>query len=657
MRDIKLDIQPYALLLKLTKRTVVQLECFIYPPPSHKMWYFMLFFIGLFASLNLEAQSVTSSTTSGDFLEFLSINDLTDAEKTLAGLPTNASGSNFDYVRFNSGESNSENGFYTIKLPLENNLTSSWIKVNYASETANHVALRGEGEYGDFVFYFVENEGANGYGYTNTKHFSIKSIDESLSEITYSIIPTDGGTTPIDAVAPNTPAEPSDESTIECAATIDVLFLRTQAADDAIAALGRFPWTFELMAEGTADHTNETLLNSKVGPKQIRAIVHPDPVHQIQYSDPGLPDDPSPCYGAISVLKTDQTIKILRQFYNADVVVYYDDQLASCGGIAGGIGVEYDDAYVLNNVYTEITWHNYLINNTHELGHIFGGYHWRNHELTEGPSPHFTMMKTGVDKGTKIEHYSNPDASYTHPDNGNTQVTGTLVKNNSQFIIQNFCRQAELETTGDLLTHIVIEPKTDKDPCDEFRFSSEVEAGNTGGPNSGPYTYEWRASTRPFFPGSSSAFSTLPNPVWTTPQPYSLWYVWLIVTPAVGEPVRVVQTVSPRCYVELPNSELIRPSGEGKIGSTFSHEVTLDYRGSVTLRSFILEENIKRNNSQGIVKLYNNTGQLVAKSMPINLGSKSDLLASSNLVPGIYHLVLESIDGSILKTKRIPLLK
>lgn len=268
------------------------------------MWYFMLLFIGLFGSLNLEAQSVTSSTSNGDFFEFLSVNDLTDAEKTLAGLPPTASGSSFDYIRFNSGESNAADGFYTVSLPLENNLSPSWIKIDYATQAGDRTGLLGEGEFGAFAVNFIENEGASGYGHTETKFISIKAIDESLSEVTYVDIPTIDGTPPVDVVASNIPAEPSNESTIECAATIDVLFLRTQAADDAVTTLGRFPWTFDLMVGGTVDHTNETLLNTQVGPKQVRAIIHPTPVPQIQYSDPGGPGD-GPCYAAMDVLKAD----------------------------------------------------------------------------------------------------------------------------------------------------------------------------------------------------------------------------------------------------------------------------------------------------------------------------------------------------------------
>lgn len=622
------------------------------------MWVLLLLILGLATSLDTEAQ-ISSSTSSGDFFEILSANELSNADKILAGLPADLSGDSPKYLRFNAAESNTENGFYTVNLKDETSSSNSWMRVTYASEVDGRLALRGMGEHGDFAIYLKAGEGASGYGYTETHRFSFTPLFEGLSEIQYDIKPTgDFNVHPTDAVAPNIIGAETEQSTIECAATIDVLFLRTQGADDDIAALGRFPFDFEEMVTGSVDHTNETLQNSGVGPKQIRAIIHPNVVHQIQYSDPGNGPGISPCLAAMDILKLDNTIQTLRQFYNADVVVYYDDQLATCSGVAGGFGVQYDDAYVLNNVNAETQYYSYFQLNTHELGHIFGGYHSRVHELTQGPWPHFTMMKVGVDKGRKIPHYSNPAVDYTHPDNGNTEPTGTSQDNNSQFVIRNFCRQAEMETTGDFLAQIQALQGFPKQPCDEIRFRGRVDAGNTGGPNSGPYTFQWRVSTIPAY-GSSSVFSTAQNPIWTLPNVNRTYYVWLDVTTAGGVTTRVMRSVGSRCAVETPQlPDLFRTSpANGNEESLQSHEISVLYGNITSLRTITFNSDEASENTLGVVKLYNSTGQLVSVSQPTPIGLTSHLLASGKLPIGIYHLVLESEDGSILQTDRIPLVK
>ncbi len=629
--------------------------CFIYPPPPHKLWFSILLLTGLFFSLGLEAQVPASSTNSGDFFEFLSIDDLSDAEKTALGLPIEASGTSYDYIRFNNQQSNAENGYYTLQLPLGSELSPSWLKITYANQGTNHISMRGEGQFGDFAVFFVENEGASGYGYTNTKMFSIAPIDESFSEVTYEDLPATDQVPLPDVVAENIPGEANEQSTIECAATIDVLFLRTFDADALFTSSSRFPQTFERMVIAVTDHTNETLQNSQVGPKQIRAIIHDVPVPQIQYT-PGPPGDEGPCYGAMAVLKTDQSIKILRQFYNADIVVYYDDQLAPCGGIAGGFSARYDDAYVLNNIIEELGDFSLLHINTHELGHIFGGFHRGHHQLIQGPSLKHTMMATGLNKGALIEHYSNPDVEYTHPANGVSEVTGSQISNTSGAVIRNFCRQAQMETSGDFLARISVQQLAPKQPCDEIRLFGRADAGNTGGPNSGPYTYEWRVSTSGRY-SSATPFSTQQNPVWILPDPNQTYFIFLNVTTASGVTTRVMRAVSNPCSVGPPDLQFFRVSSDkGETPHRYSHDIAVNYSSSSTLRTMTFESSAEYNEDV-IAKLYNSSGQIVSNSLPSNLGGKSYLPVTSTMPSGIYYLVLERLDGSILKSTRFPLVK
>jgi len=129
------------------------------------------------------------------------------------------------------------------------------------------------------------------------------------------------------------------------------------------------------------------------------------------------------------------------------------------------------------------------------------------------------------------------------------------------------------------------------------------------------------------------------------------------LTTAAGVSTRVFRTVSARCEVQAPNHpQLFRSSHENAAGEvTLSHDISITY-GSLSMLKTMSFENVDKGTVESvIVKLFNNSGQQVALSQPSEVGAQSRILASSTLPSGIYHLVLEDINGTILETMRIPL--
>ncbi|MFK8056431.1 MAG: zinc-dependent metalloprotease family protein [Saprospiraceae bacterium] len=469
--------------------------------------------------------------------------ELTDAElELLTSSEFVTSGSDLHYVRFADISGLSEEELYTVKLTNDG--------FDYAFDV-NYVELESEGGYyisgtiagNNASFEFLPGQGIEGEAFIDGQVIRFDGISENLSTIKYAdvLVETDAG----DGNCSSYTYTGVTSSTVDlCTAVVDVLYLRTSEVENSFPYTTTYnagqpnSWDFTVknfndLVDRDTRWTNETLENSKIGNKRVNAIIHDIPVDEIV-------EHPTNMFTTHARLRQNLVVQQLRQHYDADVVVmYFYDFQGSYGGVAnaGSVPAEYSTSYVSNEFVTNGNVSGIGMNNAHELGHVFGGHHPWAHALLDPDTgeqlPKPTTMRNGHgipwgDRFQTIQHYSNEHVPF-ELDNGDAP-TGTEVRNNAIRISNNFCDVAEFEQSGTLESFIRINWGPSIPTCfTSIPLCADVVSGNTGGPNSGPYTYEWRYS---FFPNAITyPFSNDECPSFVLPNTnFTTYYVTLDVT-------------------------------------------------------------------------------------------------------------------------------
>ena len=458
------------------------------------------------------------------FTAALSVDQLTQAERDAAGLSEFASGTEVSYLRFVAPESVTADNAHVLELD-DSGLTYAFDVEYYTSHANGGYSQVGHLAGKRFRLRFEPGAGHSGEGVLDGNVVAIESITETLSKIDRFPVPEAPEVTLFDdeEQMPAPEDTSADHYDPGCAAAIDVLFLRSAAADAEFPRYGGI-YTFSDMVREVVRETNLTLQNSQVGPKVVTAKFHNSTVE--------LSTASYECFTRRNALIADPYIMQLRQQYDADVVVYYDTDISGCSGVAGAIGGGYDRAYILNDINIEL-FHAYrFILNTHEIGHLLRGEHLFSHRFSDPQNPddfRQTMMVFGFPHRDNVaRHYSNPDVDYAFP--GGDVPTGTTYRNNAARIATKACETANFESAGGFTSMIEIVRGPSIPRCfTSVPLCAEVAAGNDGGPNGGPYTYEWRWSIHPN--AATTLFSTEECPTFTSPNGQtSTFYVTLTVT-------------------------------------------------------------------------------------------------------------------------------
>ena len=478
----------------------------------------------------------------------ISPDELTDEEiASLPGMDHPTSGSDLYYIRFSDVATLNNEELYTVKLTaesLEYAFDPSYVEI----EDGGDFYLAGSIAGYDASFEFTPITGYNGRALIENQVVDFIGITESLSHVRYADVTDDDGSHDNDCLEYTYDGNEVESTTPNmCSAVVDVLFLRTSEVENSFPYTTAYhandptSWTrtvadFEELVTGEVRRTNKTLENSNIGSKRVNIIPNDiDPIDVVI-------EHPSNIFTTHARLRQSVIIQQLRQEYDADVVVMYFFDLPQYGGVANNgyrVPAIYDDSYVSNSFASSAHAGTFPKTAAHELGHVFGGHHPKAFELidnvTGDPTGKPTMLQGGPGYGVPwgdtyktVSHYSNENVNYIL-DSGNPAVTGSSDRNNAIEISNNFCDVAEFEQSGTFESFIVFDYGPSIPLCSStIPLCADVVSGNTNGPNSGPYTYEWRYS---LFPNASQTlFSTEECPVFSIPFPsHTFYYVTLDV--------------------------------------------------------------------------------------------------------------------------------
>ena len=247
-------------------------------------------------------------------------------------------------------------------------------------------------------------------------------------------------------------------------------------------------------------------------------------------------------------------------------------------------------------------------------------------------------MVTGQNVADKIRHYSNPSVSYTHPENNVGEPTGNAGHNNAAEVDTYFCEIATYELAGAFRAGISsgVSPKD----CHKFTLNSNVFASSTGGPGSGPFTYQWRQSATPNY-ASATVFATSTSTQITVPS-NNTHYVWLDVMASDGQSVRTAAALSPVCSSGTPDPLRTRMP-KGADAQAFA--IRLQPNGTSLI------ELSRVHSSQGSlrVQLVNALGNVVSDRSYVGGG---EFLIEDHLTSGFYTVtVFDDANEAIASTK------
>ncbi len=542
-----------------------------------------------------------------------------------------------------------------------------YLRINYA-EAGNdgQVSLLGTSETGgSFYALMDEQEGPRGHLTVGSDTYSFLPAARTLGRVQHS--ESTEGTTKGGTAAVRTTAEimgcPSDAGAggtvnpdYACAAVVDVLFVRTLEADQFLNGLTGDIQDWQQYVFMAQTQTNGHLARSAVGPKMINALRH-DPL----VSPLNIPGDTIICGDRgqtplVDVLITTQELTTLRTQYDADALLFVDDHF-DCAGQVAGLNVQYDDAFGVIDINKDMGyWARTIV--PHELGHMFDAVHKEGVLLFGNPSFDRATVMGGIDyPGVhRIPHYSNPAVYYEHLDaQGNiiaTEPTGAVgppAFNNAARIATNFCRISQLELSGN--THALIDAGYYYPGCGQIQLNSVVIPGNTGGPASGPFTYEWRVSTTPNFT-TSTYVSSNTNTSFSWPD-LTPRYFWVSVTASDGTVVRAA-IYRDRCETDdsgQSESKGIvgdREQAEDLTADNFK-EVLVTVGGQST-KSFILPMSPSSTAVYDYM-LVDGLGSIVAQGQ-LNERQKH-IRVTETLHTGIYYLAATSKNGNLTVTTKI----
>ena len=582
----------------------------------------------------------------------ISPDELTDEElSSLPGTEHPTSGSDLYYIRFADVATLNNEEMYTVKLTkeaLEYAFDPSYIEIQDAGDFYLAGSIAGH----DAIFEFTPITGYNGRALIEDKVVDFIGITESLSHVRYADVFDDGSNHDDDCLQYTYVGEEIESSTPDlCPAVVDVLFLRTSEVEASFpyttiytSGNGSFPVTvadFNRLVSGEVRRTNTTLQLSRIGSKRINAIIHPDPVDEVVES-------PSSTLATHTRLRQNVVIEQLRQQYDADVVVMYFYDLPQFDGIANDgfvVPAEYSTSYVSNSFIGSAGAATFPMNAAHELGHVFGGHHPWAYELrdpiTGAGANRPTMMRgcCGVpwrDTYGTISHFSNENVNFTLS-NGPTP-TGTDDADNGIRISENFCNVADFELSGGFSAFITFDHGPSIPLCSStLPLCAEVVSGNTNGPNSGPYTYEWRYSLFPT--ASTTVFSTEECPTFSIPfSNFTLYYVTLDVTN-----VNTGQTTSTSKAIQFnlcaPDFESIAPKSLPSDVSTLAPvEKSINVNLGSSLRTISSSIDVSS------AELFRTDG---VKLGDVNFSKGNNISFEVNTPSGLYYVVLRSKDGQI----------
>ncbi|MFK8055752.1 MAG: T9SS type A sorting domain-containing protein [Saprospiraceae bacterium] len=357
--------------------------------------------------------------------------------------------------------------------------------------------------------HFTPGIGHGGYGELNGHRIYFEPRGESLSRLVDGgVLSTQGEEYEGTAGCPSSGFEEHGIDGVRgaehCDAIVDVLFLRSPLAEQQLPLPGGIA-TFEDIVIKAVNNTNESLSNTKIGSKVVNPLFHTGTVDiNITCTN---------CQGILGEVKNSILLQQLREQYNADVVVYYhewDIVTDNCGGASASIGADYGSAFIVNSVLAESSLRLPFTVTAHELGHVFRGEHVSGHIFqspnTPAPTNYATLMPGALFQNSEfVLHYSNPDVDYTTT-TGDVPTGELLFADNAIRMTDHFCVVADLEQSGSF-SSAVKDNRAFVTPCfTSAPLCALTSSGNSGGPNSGPYTYEWRWSLHPN--ASTTLFST-----------------------------------------------------------------------------------------------------------------------------------------------------
>lgn len=318
---------------------------------------------------------------------------------------------------------------------------------------------------------------------------------------------------------------PSCDEMSNCSATVDVLMLVSEPAQDFLDGMGNFfsmPAGNLWLAVG-AEVMNVAMINSEIQNKKFRFRTVPNFAFNFSTVNNGL----TPITQHLKRLSTDVQVAALRSQYKADVVLLITNQSYSdARGLAvnPGDGPDYEEAFAIVEV-------KHLLSPTftlaHELSHIFNARHntgsnvgsdipagsgdnanFCHHGLRFKDSQNkdrFTLMAVLNNTGQRLTQLSNPDVFF------DGIPTGLELANNAKAIANNACRVASFEPNPEMSVHIrgrnlwckYFEPEPIED---EMEFHADIIAPAAGFAGGGPYTYEWRYNTNMFSASSPGIY-------------------------------------------------------------------------------------------------------------------------------------------------------
>ena len=425
----------------------------------------------------------------GAFGEAITGIQLTSEERTALGMDGQTLGDTLEFVRFDELPSGPTSDGLTFRLDTTGASYAFDVRL-YDSEAGTDFRLAGDLAGHTFYITYNPSSGYRGSGSIGNTGFDFHPLTDRISRILF----TDHDLNGTDITCAHPLGEPTNptETTTPCEGIIDVLYLRSAAADTRLPTY-QYIYNFEDFVYRINDLANMSLANSNLGGIKFNPLFHSSTVE--------VPTTNFNIFHISEVVIADNYIKQLRQQYDADIVAYYPDHTLVHSGIAGGIVPPYSRAYHTTGMEQELNDFARLTINKHELGHIVGGYHHRKHDFFS-PDPNDmpdwlrTTMGSGVHHTRIADHYSNPDVNYEFP-LGGPVPTGTTTNNNAVLINHGACVVKDYESFGSLRSQAIVKPDV-KNPCSSpVQLCARVDAGNNGGPNGGPYTYEWRWSIAP----------------------------------------------------------------------------------------------------------------------------------------------------------------
>lgn len=320
-----------------------------------------------------------------------------------------------------------------------------------------------------------------------------------------------------------------------------------------------------------------------------------------------------------------------RDAADADIVlVFIQGSYGGDLGIAGTLTLQPGRAVAVINATHAL----FDYTTSHEIGHLFACRHEPEADAT-GPFEHAHCFKTGcwpfrkerntimfsVATGNTIQHYSNPNVEYKSKKTGVTDE-----RENWRQLKANACTVANFRNQSNPALQAFISGSGFGCPCDNIGIGAIVSGGAPG-----PYTFVWQQSDDGF--NWSSVQSTAPSFSIHLPcEEGEGVYVRLTVTSADSQSVQTYRFFE--AAITWPGQEQICFERSTNGGEFAQGNILISPNPNEGFfRVFVdlaLENDVE-------IKVYDNTGRLVAKSQEnAPLGRYEKRFDISNLASGIY---------------------